>query len=363
MTPGSKNASDLLPSLPPGAEILIIRLRSLGDMVLLTPALAAVHEWRPDLRLCVLVQPRYAAVLEGNPAVSEILQFTDFVSGARRVRSRRFPITFNQHGGPTSAFLTAAIGSRARVCWDHCQFPFLYNVLVPYPAAASGHAGVHTVEHRMEQFYYTGLPRGPIPRTQVFPKERTIAWVREKLKQQGINEGQPYVVVHPGAAYATKRWPTEKFSALSTWLATNYSICPVFILGPDDGEVAGAVRRCLVPPAILFDSFGVDELMALSSEARFFVGNDTGTTHLAVAASCPVVVVFGSSSPIVWGPWQAPHRVVVNDFPCRPCPGDRCYAFDEPRCILSVSLSQVQEACETLLATTARAGPTGIRSG
>jgi hypothetical protein len=43
------------------------------------------------------------------------------------------------------------------------------------------------------------------------------------------------------------------------------------------------------------------------------------------------------------------HRVVQNDFPCNPCRGDRCYAFDEPRCILSVTVEQVQDACRALL--------------
>lgn len=354
MTPRRKDASTILPSLCRGAEVLIVRLRSLGDIVLLTPALAAVHEWRPDLRLCVLVQPAFAAVLEGNPAVSELLYFNDFVSAARQLRRRRFPITFNQHGGPTSAWLTAAVGSPLRVCWDRCQFSFLYNVLVPNPAGVDGRSELHTVEHRLAQFYYTGLPRRAIPRAQVFPEERAILSIRGKLKQQGIQLGQPYVVLHPGAAYATRRWPPQMFAALSTWLWTKCSIRPVFLLGPGDREVAIAVRQCLAPPGILLDSLSLGELIALASEARFFVGHDTGTSHVAGAAGCPVVMIFGSSSPVVWGPWQVPHRVVLNDFPCRSCPGDRCYAFDKPQCILSVTLTQVQDACEALLATIER---------
>jgi hypothetical protein len=63
----------VLPRLPNGARILIIRLRSLGDIVLETPALAALHSWRPDLRLSLLVEPAFAAVLEGNPAVDEVV--------------------------------------------------------------------------------------------------------------------------------------------------------------------------------------------------------------------------------------------------------------------------------------------------
>jgi ADP-heptose:LPS heptosyltransferase len=61
------------------------------------------------------------------------------------------------------------------------------------------------------------------------------------------------------------------------------------------------------------------------------------------------VVIFGSTDSATWRPWQTEHRVVQNDFPCNPCRGDRCYAFDQPRCILSVTVEQVREACEALL--------------
>ncbi|MCL4523884.1 MAG: hypothetical protein M1451_08230, partial [Acidobacteria bacterium] len=73
---------------------------------------------------------------------------------------------------------------------------------------------------------------------------------------------------------------------------------------------------------------------------------------MGTAAGRPVAVIFGSSDSVTWRPWQVPHRVVQNDFPCNPCRGDRCYAFPEPRCILSVTLEQVCDACDALLKET-----------
>ena len=153
----------MLPGLPRGAEILILRLRSLGDIVLETPAISALHSWRPDLRICALIERRFAAALEGNPAVSEVLWSGDFASTAAALRRRNFPMVFNQHGGPRSALLTAASGSGHRVGWKGFQFSFAYNVAAPDAAEFYGTPIVHTVEHRMSQFYWTGLPRGPPP--------------------------------------------------------------------------------------------------------------------------------------------------------------------------------------------------------
>ena len=330
-----------------GATVLIIRLRSLGDVVLLTPALSALHSWRPDLRLCVLVEPFCAPLLEGNPAVSEILLAKSFVPTVIGLRHRHFSVAYNQHAGPTSALLIASIGVPQRVCWTHRQFSFVYNVLVPDPCDR-----IHTVEHRMEQFYATGLPRGPIPSARVYPQPDAQVLIAEQLAARGIPPGKPYAVLHPGAKYFTKRWTVDKFITLARELRDKHGIEPVFNLGRGESEIAAEVRRQCARDFVLLDSLDLRQLIALIAGCRIFIGNDSGPTHIATALARPVVAIFGSSSSVHWRPWQTRNRVVQNDFACNPCRGDHCYAFAEPRCILSVTLDQVRDACESLLAET-----------
>ncbi len=346
----SSNPSSLLPGLPEAAEILIVRLRSVGDVVLLTPALAALRAWRPDLRLRVLVEPGCAAVLERNPAVTEILLARDFLATVRELRRRRFAIAFNQHGGPTSALLTSASGAPVRVCWEGRQFSFLYNVHVPGPVMVNGRSSMHTVEHRISQFFWTGLPAGPIPPAAVYPNPLAVAAISQKLAGLGIAAGRPYAVLRPGAATFTKRWAVEHFAEIARWLRNAHGLAPVVDLGPGDRDIAAAIRQHLAPVGPVFDSLDLRELIALIAGARLYIGNDTGPTHIAAALGRPSVVIFGSSSSVYWRPWNTEHRVVQNDFPCNPCRGDRCYAFAEPRCILSVTLEQVRDACAALLA-------------
>ena len=350
-----RDPSSLLPSLPEGARVLIVRLRSLGDVVLLTPALSALNSWRPDLRLCVLVEPFCAPLLEGNPAVSEILRMKSFLATASELRRHHFPAVYNQHAGPTSALLVASIGVPQRVCWTHRQFSFVYNVLIPDPGDR-----IHTVEHRMEQFYATGLPRGPIPPARVYPQPDAQAVAAEQLAARGIAPGKPYAVLHPGAKYFTKRWAIDKFIELARELREQYGIEPIFNLGRGESEIASEVRRQCARNFVLLDSLDLRQLIGLIAGCRIFIGNDSGPTHIATALACPVVAIFGSSSSVHWRPWQTKHRVVQNHFPCNPCRGDRCYAFTEPRCILSVTLDQVREATGSLLAETS--GSAGVIS-
>ena len=89
-----------------------------------TPAIAALHSWRPDLRISVLVEPRFAEVLEGNSAISELILSRSLGETALDLLRRKFPIVFNQHGGPRSAMLTGASGSPSRVGWAGYQYSF-----------------------------------------------------------------------------------------------------------------------------------------------------------------------------------------------------------------------------------------------
>ena len=347
------NPSSLLPSLPRGAEILIVRLRSLGDIVLETPAIAALHSWRPDLRICVLVEPWCAAALEGNPAVSEQILSRGFVETARELRRHKFPIVFNQHGGPRSALLTAASASPVRVCWEGFQFSFFHNVLVPDKKEFFGTSDAHTVEHRISQFYWTGLPRGPIPRTQVFPQVDAVEVVTRVLNEKGIASGEPYAVLQPGARLTTMRWPAEKFAEIARWLRKSHGVASVVNLGRGDDELASVVRRALSDSAVIAESFDARELIALVARARLFVGNDSGPAHVAAAAGCPCVVIFSSTNPSEWRPWQRECRIVHTNAVFESCRGDKSVAVSEERTIASIGVDEVCTACEEMFAASA----------
>jgi heptosyltransferase-3 len=345
-----RNPSSLLPGLPQGADILVIRLRSIGDVVLTLPALAALRAWRPDLRLSLLLDPFCEPLLEGNPIVSEVLLRRGFLATVRQLRRRRFAAVFNMHGGPTSALLTALSGSPVRVCWAGRQFSFAYNGQVPLLLSPNGPGEMHTVEHRLTQFRWTGLPEGPIPSATIYPRPDVVAAMRQRLAQKGIAPGQRYAVLRPGASAANKRWPVERFAQIARWLREAHGLAPVVNLGPGDEGIASAVEQHLAPVSVVLGSLDLRDLIALLAGATLFVGNDTGPTHIASALGRPCAVVFGASHAAIWRPWKTAHRVVQNKFPCEGCPAGRCAAFSESRCILTVTVDQVRQACEELLA-------------
>ena len=351
----------LLRDLPTGAEILIARLRSLGDIVLETPGIAALHAWRPDLRISVLVEPRFAAVLEGNSAVSELIYSRGFAGTARALRNRRFAAVYNQHGGPRSALLTGFSGSPRRVGWKGFQFSFCYNVRVPDALEFYGRPVVHTVEHRISQLYATGLPCGPIPRAQVFPRADAIESVSRGLRQKGIAFDVAYAVIQPGARSAAMRWPAAKFAEIARWLQKMYGIASVVNLGAGDKEIAADVHREMQNCTVIPELLSLRELIALVAGARLFVGNDSGPAHLAAAAGKPCVVIFGPTNPVQWHPWRVEHRVIETGAEFRSMRGDKSFTVTESRSIQAIEVGEVRGACAELVAAGATSG--GAKEG
>lgn len=340
----------LLPALRPRAEILIVRPRSLGDIVLETPAIAALHAWRPDLRISALVEPRFAAVFEGNPAISQLIFSRGLSATIAAIRRHRFPVVFNQHGGPRSAYLTVASGAVHRVCWKGFQFSFFYDVRLPDAREFYGTPFVHTVEHRISQFCAAGLPRGPIGPAQLFPQPDALESLARILEGNGIGAGEPYAVLQPGARLAAMRWPATRFAEIARWLREAHGIRSIVNLGPRDLGISESVRTSLSGVAAIPAPLTVRELIALISRARLFVGNDSGPVHVAAAVGCPTVAIYGATNPAQWHPWQAEHRVVHTGATFRAPRGDKNILIAEARPIAAIPAEEVRQACEELLA-------------
>jgi len=265
----------VLERLPNRARVAVIRLRSLGDCVLTTPALDILKHGRPDLRVAVVVEDRFAPVFEGNDAVETLLP-----PRIPELRSWRPDLCLNLHGGSRSAALTAASGAKIRAGFAHFRIQLPYTVKIP-TAQQILHVDrvVHTAEHLASAMFYLGAPRMDIPRARLCGVKRP--------------NSKPYAVIHPIASQPGKTWPAERFLAVAAQLDME----PVFIAGPGEDLAAFKKYRTLAGAPLA-------EIKNLLANATLFLGNDSGPAHMAAALGLPVVVLFGSSNLDVWRPWK-----------------------------------------------------------
>src|SRR5579864_2554068 len=277
----------VLERLAPGARVAVVRLRSLGDCVLTTPALALLKQARPDLQIAVIVQDAFAPVFTGNPDVDAIL-----LPNASDIARWRPELTLNLHGGATSVRLTLASRSRFRAGFNHFRFRVLYNVRIPRAQdILRVDRKVHTAEHLASAMFFLGVPRAEIPRARLFATP--------------IQRKTPYAVLHPKASTEDKTWPAAKFLNLAEHLEKHLGIEPVFIAGPNE-SLQEFARYTTMAGASL------EQIKALLAGAALFIGNDSGPAHMAAAFGLPVVALFGSSDPEIWRPWRTESIVLTN---------------------------------------------------
>jgi len=278
----------VLERLPGGAGVTVIRLRSLGDCVLTTPALHLLKAHRPDLRLSVVVEPRFAALFEGNPDIESTLPPEAFAVAHERAR-----LCLNFHGGTRSMALTAASLASLRAGFGHHRFAWLYNIRIPRAQQILGiERTVHTAEHLASALFYLGVPRDEIPRARLFPPPTGAA-------------ASPYAVLHPFAALPGKTWPADRFVAVARHLQAEHRLEPFFVGGTEDDFTPFRDFRCV-------QGAPLSEVMSLLSGASLFAGNDSGPAHMAAAFGVPVAVLYGTSDPIVWAPWKTASESIVE---------------------------------------------------
>src|SRR3954453_16570342 len=115
-----------LERLPSGARVTLIRLRSLGDCVLTTPAIQLLKAFRPDLRISVVVESRFRPIFENNPSIDSLIPAE--VSQVARTNPQ---LTLNLHGGTTSIWMTIASRARLRAGFAQFRAQAAYNVRIP----------------------------------------------------------------------------------------------------------------------------------------------------------------------------------------------------------------------------------------
>jgi lipopolysaccharide heptosyltransferase II len=336
-------------------RVLVVRLRSIGDTVLATPALDALRRFLPAARIDVLLEDWVAPVLEGFDAMDNLLTFKkdDFRSrlhAARQIRRAKYDVAFNLHGGTTATFFVRASGAAHRVGYAENQYKFLYNHLLSSSSDFWQKEKTHSAEQQLALLGFVGVPVEDKPKTRLVVTEAARNSIEERLAKSKIeNRKSKIALVHPVAAFETKQWATENFAQAADFLYEK-GFRMVAVATKKESEVLEKLKQLSRSPILAFDDLTLPEITALASKAALFVGNDSGIAHIAAAVQTPSVVIFGSSNIHHWRPWSsAPNEIVYETMPCQPCAGYFCKEFDQPECIRKVSVENVLKAINRLL--------------
>jgi len=311
-------------------KILVIRLSSIGDIILTTPVVRALKIRYPQAVIDFLVMDRFCDAIKGHPDISNVLEFnrdqyrglTGILRFSSTLKSTKYDLVVDLHAKLRSRLISLALKSRTlrytkRSFWKTLGVRLR---LMRYQVDDT------IVRNYFQPLSTLGIAPGPEKLDFAFSREDIDAVT--KLKNR--------VVMAPGAANPTKKWPIEYFSELGRLLDQ-----PIVLLGgPEDVEDLEAIRKSIGSEDCknLSGKLSLKQSGALLSIARFIVTNDSGPFHMARAGGRPVFAIFGPTDPGMFT-FNQNETLIYSGEPCAPCSlhGDNECPKGHFRCMLNLT--------------------------
>lgn len=345
-------------------KVLCVRLDNMGDVLMSTPAMAALRESGPVDRRITLLASRSGAVLQPYLAdVDEVItldapwvkhEHTDVRALRRTVallRRRRYDaaVIFTVYSqNPLPAALVCHLSGIPRVL-AHCR-ENPYHLLTDWVRETEPDAGIrHEVQRQLDLVAAVGAST-PDTRLRFCPREADRQALRAKLAAKGVTHDGGWVIAHPGASAPSRRYDGRKFAQAVSLLHTGGR--PVIFTGgrQEQGLVGRIAARCgPVHPVDLAGQLTIGELACLIEAADLLISNNTGPVHLAAALQTPVVDLYALTNP-QHTPWRVASRVLSHDVPCKYCYRSVC-PEGHNACLNGVPPEEIAHAAQQLLET------------
>jgi lipopolysaccharide heptosyltransferase II len=335
-------------------KILILKPSSLGDVVQALPVLRLIKRHWPGSCIYWWIDSGLASLLEGDPDLAGLVRFErlrwasplnwgELWRSLQWVRQQRFDLVIDLQCLARSAGFGWLANGALTVGLDEPREAArgFYDVTV---RRASFHT--HAVD-----WYLSVLPVLKVPVSRDFVWLPARPKVAEEVRRKWLGGGERWMVIQPGARWATKCWPIESYAELLGRILAADKELRCAVLGGND-DVALGERLAVVDPARCLNLTGktsLPEMVEWIRACELMVTNDTGPMHVAAALGKALVAVFGPTEPRRTGPYGALGNVLQLELPCTPCFRSRCFRRSEMECLRALSVSTVFGAVQQQL--------------
>lgn len=342
-------------------NILVIRLSSLGDVLMSVPAVRALRQRYPDAHISWLAEGSVAGILAQQDFIDDVIYFPrgalsrHFKGGhlsttayilkdfLKTLRQRKYDLIIDLHGIAKSAALMMLARGRRTIGFGSMFAKDMTHMF--YRERVNGiQKRIHKVDRNMLVASFMGCP-GRAEDLPLHAHDEARRYIQDFFRSHNIRP--PVLAVNPFASKdsAFKRWPLERYADLIRRIIEERMGTVVVIWGPGEREEAHRLAALAGEGVELACQTDIAQLYALFCECSVYIGGDTGTTHLASAAQIPVVSLFGPTDFIVNRPYARSSVIIRKDVPCSPCKNKHCKTRE---CLMNISVDEVFAAVKKI---------------
>lgn len=336
-------------------KILILRMSSIGDIVLTFPFVRLLRKQFPDAQIDYVVKKKFDELIKSNKNISNIYSF-DSNKGFNELRKlkkiikkEKYTYIFDIHRNIRSYYLRKFLGAKKVFLYRKYRIKRwllinlninLYNNIIPVYKAYINSA---------KKLGLTDDNRG----FDFNIDDKYIKKIDELFKDENINNSNFLVVLCPGTGYESKSWSVEGFSKVGKFLISGFN-AEVMVIGDDrDFDKGEKIRNYIGDRVYNFcGRLSIMESAALISKCELVITNDAGPMHIAEALNKKLTAIFGATvEEFGYFPVNTNAVVVQKLCSCRPCSNNgwkKC-SKKETECMNGISPDNVVNACLNLV--------------
>lgn len=319
-------------------KILVIRLSSIGDIVLATPLIRCLRNKLPSAQIDFIVKEKYSETLSANPYISNLVLFENNIFElVRRVRKEKYDLIIDIHNNFRSFLLTLFSGSKILRYKNYLLQRFFLVEL-----------GINLYKEKIpvfRRYLNTAEPLGIS-----YDNKGLNFFIDEKIK--GQMSFYPNIGICPVAVWKTKRWQKENFITLAKKVIEKYNYNILIFGGKNDFEYCESIKNQIGENSENLCGLSLQETAIALTKCEYLLTNDTGLMHIAEALKIPVIAFFGPTvEEFGFYPQSAKSKVFAKNILCRPCStkGSKTCPIGNFRCMKDITVEEVFDYCATCL--------------
>ncbi len=331
-------------------KILLIKLRYIGDTINLLPAAANIKQQMPHVHLSVMINTGAEDILTHSKHIDRLIcydrkemKYNKSLSAKIKsnldffcsIKKEKYDLVIDFSGADRTALITLLSGAKSR--WGMNYGSPLSKICYNHRIAADINK-MHIVDYQFSALQQIGFAIQDkkliidIPCNVQDDIEKTFPFLNHKSFK---------AVIHPGARRANRRWPPANFARIANLLKKHCGANIILVSAPDEKELLDEVAKSVDGGAMKIPQLSLIQLAALIKKCDLYIGNDTGTSHLAAGTGIKIVTLFGPQFPHLWAPYTDQGATVFKNMECTgPCNHIDCI-YDENKCMTSITVDEV----------------------